>query len=966
MSRIARICSVYRKKFRETVPAAILAIFIVVGLPFCLLGQDTGAQGSISGTVTDIAESSIVDARVSVSSPDKTIIRNCVTGRDGGFAVTGLPSGTYRIEIDATGFARYTNPSISVAIGRDQRVDVQLAPAHASRKITVQARMAALDPSQTSPVINIDRDRIEELPIPSRNYLNFTLLAPSLAAVNPVYGQYEVGFSTGGLRPSSNALHIDGVDDNDEYTGLSRTELSPEAISDFQVVNHGYAAESGGAAGGSVDVETRSGVNLQHGDAFLFMQNGALNATPPLETAPGKPDESRLRAGFATGGPIRRNRAFYYLAAEQEYARGEEASGIGPQQAAIIDNALRQMGPLRGFRLHQGFFPTTNQETEFSVRTDRVLKTGHWMLRYALTNNRAVNDAFNLDDLCDLSTRGSSFVSDNSIQGAWDKVLSPQILNQFGFELSQRHAVLRTDSSSGPGIVVAGIAQFGTPYAGNSQRYETHIDFVDDAVFQRGRHLYQAGISVDHVSLRAADLDGFGGLYVFPGLNSLETGEADFSIQSFGDPNTHFSEIRGAAYAQDHWTPLKGLTIDYGVRYEYNRLPDSFPEDAVNFGPRFGFAWSPNTKWVLRGGFGIFYDRYLLSTVDRIREFDGIHALQQIVEGDASAALYRSGVQFSMPHAGIAPSIWRAQPGLRNPYSETASFGIEREFPSRWTASLEYRFVDGVRLGRTINSNLPPPVRLTLENAASLGIPSPTPQQLGRLVFPARRIDPAFDAVNQFQTDANSNYNGLTVTVNRQFTEDFEMLAGYTFSKTFDDSSYDSEQPQDPYALGEERALSLQDQRHRLVVSGLWVLGPDLDDPQSAPTGPGNPIQRALTGLEFASIFTASSGFQNNPLTGVDSNLEHIYPFAARPLGFIRNSLNTGPRANFDLRILKMVPIWRGHLDIVAESFNLLNRENVDILNPIYGTDQSPAQGFATPIHLADSRKFQFSLDFEY
>ena len=275
---------------------------------------------------------------------------------------------------------------------------------------------------------------------------------------------------------------------------------------------------------------------------------------------------------------------------------------------------------------------------------------------------------------------------------------------------------------------------------------------------------------------------------------------------------------------------------------------------------------------------------------------------------------------------------------------------MEHALGSQWTASAEYRFVRGIKLGRTINSNLLPPV-----------------QQAGQMTFPEQRLNPAYDSINQFRTDAGSSYNGMTVTVNRQFTEEFELMAGYTFSKSLDDASYDTEQPQAPYAPHQERALSLDDQRQRFVVSGLWVLGPDLDDPQDVHgAGKSNLLQKAFYGLEFAPILAVNSGFHDNPITGTDSNREHIYPFAARPLGLSRNSLQTPANVNFDLRILRMVPIWRGHLDIVAESFNLLNRQNVDLINPVYGPGSTASAGFAKPIQMADPRRIQFSLDFEY
>lgn len=951
--------------------AALLIVVLFASIP-SLFGQAGQVQGVISGSVLDATGAAVSGARVTLTTYDQPAIAVTVTGADGGFRFSGLQSGAYAVEIAASGFARYKSTSLTVAVGRETRLEAMLTPAQATQEVTVRAQAETLDTSQTSPVTNIDKDRIEELPIPSRNYLNFTLLSPALAGANPALerqtpGAAEGGFSAGGLRPSSNALYIDGVDDNDEYSGLSRTELSPEAISDFQVVNHGYAAQSGGSAGGSVDVETRAGVNTQHGDAFMFVQNGALNATPALQITPRKPDESRLRAGLSTGGALRGDRLFYYVAFEQEMAHGEEASDFSADEAAQIDGALAETGPLQGFHLQQGFFPTTNEETELSGRLDRTSSGDNLMLRYSLTNNRAVNDAFHLDDLTDLSARGSAFYNDNSLNGAWNRSLSAELVNQFEGEVAQRRVVLRTGSQTGPGVMVAGIATFGTPYDGNSRRYETHVDAGDALMLQHGVHLIQAGFAFSHIGLRAASGDGFGGFYAFPTVEALAAGQADFYLQSFGSPNTNFDELRSVAYAQDHWSPLHSLALDYGLRYEDNHLPSSFPSHALNLSPRLGFAWSPDKKSVMRGGFGFFYDRYLLGTINRIEEMNGTGAEQQIAEGPDAAALYRMGSAFTAPHAAIAPSIWQAQPTLANPYAETASLSVERSLPDAWTLSAEYRFVHGVKMGRTVNSNLLPPVVLTPTNAGSLGIPNPTPQQIGQRVFSPGRANPAYDAIHQFQTEANSSYNGAMVTVNRQFTEDLELMAGYTFAKTIDDASYDTEQPQNPYAPREERALSLQNQRHRFVLSGLWVLGPDLDDPQDAAknTKP-NALEKLVYGLEFAPILAAGSGFPDNPLTGVDSNREHIFPFAARPQGQARNSMTTPSTVDFDLRVLKMVPIWRGHLDIVAESFNLLNRQNVEMVNPVFGSDLNSAPGFGGPVQESDARRVQFSLDFEY
>jgi hypothetical protein len=125
-------------------------------------------------------------------------------------------------------------------------------------------------------------------------------------------------------------------------------------------------------------------------------------------------------------------------------------------------------------------------------------------------------------------------------------------------------------------------------------------------------------------------------------------------------------------------------------------------------------------------------------------------------------------------------------------------------------------------------------------------------------------------------------------------------------------------------------------------------------------------LMRILTGIEFAPILSIGSGYRTNPVVGLDSTREHIYPFAARPLGFARNSLSTTPSINFDLRVLKMIPLGRGHLDLVTESFNLLNHRNVSLLSNAFGPDVLPQSNFGHPIGTLTARRIQFSLDYEF
>jgi hypothetical protein len=956
--------SVVKAVFRLVLLASCAAF------PLLCVAQGTNA-GAITGVVLSPDGKPISGAAVTISAPDAPA-RTTTSTEDGDFLFRDLPSGGYTVRTTAPSFAP-GEESVSVAVGRVTHLSIHLVLASTQQSVNVSAAPVTFDTSQTSSVVNIDRDRVEELPIPSRNYLTFVLLSPQVATANPALQRQGlapngVSFSFGGLRPGSNAIYLDEVNDNDEYTGSSRTQLSPEAISDFQIVNHGFAAQAGGGAGGSIDVQTRAGVNRIHGDAFTFVQNGALNGTPPLGLYPHKPDESRVRAGVALGGPVERDKTFYYVAAEQEMARGEDTNDLSPSTLATINSSIQRYAPLTGLNLQAGFFPTTDQETELSGRIDHTLMTREAvMLRYAFTNSRNVNDAFHTDELTDRTARGSSFIADNSLNGTLTSTFTERTVNKLSFELAQRRAVERTGQTTGPGVLVSGTALFGTPYSGNGRRFETHTEFADTVGLELHKHFIQFGGRADHVALRTHVPDGSRGLFVFGDLAALESGTPDFFTQSFGNFDTNLKEIRFAGFVQDHWTASSSITIDGGVRYDYNRLPSTFPQDAINFSPRFGLAWTPFKTTIIRSGFGIFYDRFELAMINRISAFDGVPASMQVLEDTQAASLYRSGRIPSAPLAGVAPSIWTANPTLRNPYSEVASLSIEKSLPGQTTLSGEYQFVRGVHLGRSSNINLAPPVVLTTSNAASLGVSSPNSQQLGRPIFTEARLDPSYDAVNQFATSTDSSYNGGTVTLNRQFQDDVEIMAGYTYSKTIDDASSDSEQPQNPYFIGNERALSLMDQRHRFTLSGLWLIGPDLGDPADAQKNANpNPLMKALTGFEFAPIVSIASGFRANPITGLDSNREHILPFAARPSGYSRNALQTPANIDIDLRVLKMIPVHGGHLDVVAESFNLLNHRNVSLLNTAFGSGNTPASGFSAPIATSTARRIQFSLDYEF
>jgi outer membrane receptor for ferrienterochelin and colicin len=950
------------------------ATVAVLTIPRPCGAQSSRVAGAIHGNVVDPSGRAIVSATITLRYLGTGRTRTVFTNLEGFFRAGELPVGQYELTADSPGFSRYVNSTIAVSIGREVGVTVQLSPSSVQQQITVNAQPSPIDPTQTAEATTIGGERIEEAPVVSRNFLDFVMLSPQLTPSN---GQgapggksalADSGFSFAGLRTRSNSLYIDGVENNDEFTGAARTELSPETVQEFQVVSNGLSAESGGGASGPINVVTKSGTNTIHGDAFLFVQNGALNAREPLTNETESPDLNRFRAGLSVGGPIIRNRTFYYLAGEQEGAHGDDSSLIPPSIATIVNDVLASGAyPKIATRsINPQLFRVTRAETEISGRLDHQIGEKHsLLLKYAFTNNREAGDAFNTGGLVDPSGRGSSFVEDQGITGSWISVLTTTAINSIRFQVSTRRVVLRTNDQTGPRISIVGLVDFGRPYDGNSNRRENHYELNDVAAITKGRHLFNFGGDLDWIQERVSAEDGFGAVYTFPTLDSFLNGQPDQYRQAFGNPGTFFQTPRYSGFVQDHWTLTKRLTIDAGVRYDYEHLPAPLKEDTNDFAPRIGLAYSPSPNWALRAGFGIFFDRYLLAAVTRAFVKNGAQAFDQVAYGQMAAQIFQSqlGGRATASIPSILPSIFTADPHLQTSRSAIASVGAERLLTRNLTASATFLFARGVRLSRTVNVNLPPPVLLTPQNATSLGIPDPFPQQLGRLVFSPERFSPQFADIYQWENHSSSIYDGLSLSVNRRLSNEIEFSGSYTLSKAIDDASDFNEQPENPYLLHAERALSANDQRHRFVLSGTFDL-PFGDEEEGGKLGT---VSKLFGNIETAPILTIGSGRPINPLAGFDANRSGAIPLSSRPMGFGRNTLLTGTQAQLDLRVLKFFKVGEhGKLDFVVESFNLLNHTNVVALNQFYGVAGAPLPAFDTPNKAGIPRQLQFSIDFEF
>lgn len=971
------------RSFSKDFILALIALWVLFS-PYRVQAQDSATTGTLMGIVRDTSGAGIPGVTIALRNLTTNQTRNVISEADGTYRAAALAVADYEVRAQASGFAPYFNPKVTVALGRSTALDIALTAGDVNAQVTVTETPPALDATQTAVTTSIDPERIEELPVNSRNYLEFTLLAPGVAPSNQQSSGggnatsgsplADSGFTFGGLRPRSNSISIDGLDNTDETTGAARVALSPEIVREFQIVNNGLSAEFGGAAGGAINVVTRVGQNEFHGDAFTFFQNEWFNAREPFSDPP---PASRLRfrrvqPGVALGGPLKRDKLFFYVAAEQEHLSAEDESEIDRDARTRINSLLASgFAPRLLVRsLTPGRFRIATDETEAAAKLTYIASERHTLnFRFAFTNLRERGDGFNTDVLSDRSARGSAYTKDYQFTGSAISVLSSKLINDFRFQASARRAVTRAGDTVGPSVEIAGLARFGRPYDADSTRCETRYQVVDNLSLSNSHSEWKAGVTVNRVSLASELRDGLGALYIFRTLDEFAAGRPAIWRQAFGSPATQFSVTSFGAFLQNQWRATPQLTLNLGGRYDVERLPSPFPTDKNNFSPRLGLAWRPSKEWVMRASLGLYYDRLPFAFLNRAIQKNGVQAFEEVATDTDAANVFAAtgGGRALIPVPGIAQSIFRADPQFVTPYSEQANVGVEHLLSQDITVRADYLFTRGFHLPRTRNINLLPPVTLTSGNAAALGFFSPTPQQLGRPVFGPGRVDPRFDAIYQLEDSASSTYNGLTLALNKRMSNEFELLASYTLSKTGDDASDFDEQPQNPFALQSERALSRQDVRHRFVLSSLFDLPFGEEEEKGAGKERDILLGKILGHIEVAPIVTLSSGRPVNALTGADEEHSRAFPPTSRPLGFARNTLSTPRFINFDLRALKYFPMGeRRRLDLVVEGFNLFNHPNVLSLNSFFGLGVMPLSSFGMPTSSADPRQVRFSIDFEF
>ena len=892
------------------------------------LFAQSSVTGAIQGSVIDATGAAVPQVRVLARNAASGSSRAVETGNTGQFLLNSLPIGEYTLTFAKEGFTTATRSGIQVSVGQTATQRIILALAMVSQQLDVTEGPDALQTAASSASIALGGELVEEAPAQNRNYLNFILTAPSVAASagantsRSTAGTRNVandsGFIFNGLRGRNNSISIDGVDNRDETTGGNRVALGIEMVQEFRVSGTSVGAEFGGAAGGIVNVVTRSGVNIWHGDFTFFAQNELANARNAEVTEGPKNRFRRYQPGTSVDGPISHDRTFIAALFEQSLESGEDFSDIPRSAMPAINAALRRpaFADAGTHAVALGLFPTGESDSESFFKLDHILTANHTLsFRYAFSRGKVDHDVQAVDDFSDRSVRGSSLTSDHSAVGGWTAVLGPKLLNDVRVQVARRSAEL-TPASGGPMYEIPGVLTFGEAYRLDGTRTETHGEIVESLQLARAHHLVSLGASAHVIQLDSRLADRFHGIYIFPSLGDFVQARPDIFIQAFGNPATSMRTMPLGFWLQDRWQPVTGITIEAGLRYDRQWMPDAIPAANRNVAPRLGIAWHPgaHSAWVVRAGTGLFYDRYPLAYLNEAIQKDGTSGFEQYLAGAQALSAFQLALGGTLPAplAGVGPAIYRASAKFPPTYSRKVSVGVERRLDADTTITAEYSNVRGLRLPRIRNvaGTLPP--------------------------------------LYELEQTANSTYQGASISLHRRLRKDLSYLVTYNLGITHDDGSDYDEQPMDPRNIRADWALSRQDQRHRLAASGLFDL----------------PLQ-ALPGFDditLAPIFTAGSGRPVNTLETTDILRTGAYPITARPAGLARNTGISPATVSLDLRVMKTIRFQhdRSRLQFGVEAFNLLNHTNVLRVDPYY------TPSFDRPVEINSARQVQLMMQFEY
>jgi len=903
--------------------------------------QQNVTSATLSGRIEDASGAVVNGATVTTTNRETNQRLTTTSDHEGRYRFPYLRTGDYDLTVAASGFSTITK-QLTLSVGQAVDLPIKLEVAGVSAQVNVGGTDVPIVETVRTQITETIRPReINDLPLNGRNYLDLALLVPGVSPTNTGSNQRFAetsavpgqGISIAGQRNLYNSFIVDGVSANDDAADLTGTYYSEEVIDQFQVVTSGGIAEFGRASGGVVNILTRSGTNDWRGSLYGFARNQRFDARNPL--APTKDLLTQAQYGGTISGPLVRDRTFFFTNFEQTRRNYSAVLTIAPTAVTSINNRLRAVnyaGPL----ISTGVVPASFDTTNFFARIDHKLNERNQLSgRYSLYHIDAVNSR-NVGGLNAVSRGTGLSDTDQTVVVSNVTTLSTRTLNEARFQFTNSKLDAPVNDEVGPAVNIAGVANLGTATFSPLARDINLFEAVDNVSTQRGDHALKFGGDFLYNRVNIVFPGAVQGVYSFSSLGNFLSGNYLNYQQAFGVPSQFQSNPNFGAFVQDEWRVSPSLTLNAGLRYDVQFLPDPIQTDTNNFAPRLGIVYAPgDRKTVVRASFGLYYDRIPLRATSNALQRDGTKFLVvQLSPTQPGAPVFPNVLSLQPATLPTKPNITRIDPNIETSYSEQANFQIERELPGHGVVPVGYLHLRGLHIILSRNVNVP-------TVPASAGIPN-----LGR-------PDPNWGNIGRFEGSGDSYYNGMVVSYNQRAARWANVRVSYTFSKTIDDAgNFFFSSVQNNFNTRDDRGLSDNDQRHRLVVSGALEV-----PPHEKATG----FQRFLCGFQMGYIFTYASRLPFNVLLGNDRNFDTNNN--DRPVGVGRNTGRGFDFASLDLRLSRRFHLTeRVDLKLLAEGFNILNRANFGVPNNTFGSGTSPLPAFGRPTAAFDPRQFQFGM----
>jgi hypothetical protein len=1008
---------------RKNIPHATRLLVLVVGL-LCVstfaLAQSQASTGNIVGRVLDPKDAAVPNAQVTATNQETGLVKSVNTDDEGNYRIILLPPGTYTVSTDKiTGFAPATFQNVQVTVGSETPLDIKLALAGVSvAAINVTAELPVVETTRTSISTTINQRSIENLPINGRNFQDFATLSPGVVR-DPRGGDLSVG----GQRGTYNSLQVDGVDNNNTFFGqaLGRGGVRPpyqfseESVQEFQVNQNGFSAEFGRAGGAVINVVTKSGTNQFHGGAFEYFRKEALNSNDPVNKAnearrglPNKRPPSKINQfGGRFGGPIVKNKAFFFFTYDGQRSNVPQLLDV-PNLATAPAAALAILTP----KLNP--YQVGRDQNVFLVKSDIALNSSNQLsLRYNHQGFVGLNNENN-GTLSAEEHSGNSLVSSDTFSGTLASTLSRQFVNEFRFQFARDKEPGQANSADPEAVINTGAGNLNIGRNNFSPRETTikRAQVIDNLSYLSGRNNYKFGLDFNFDRVFNFFPGIFSGSYTFPSYTAFANNTPSAYTQNFPGAGTtgattkpNLSEY--SFFGQDDMRVTPKLTLNLGVRYDYEgmacpQIQNSdplllnngidtarCPKDRNNIAPRFGFSYAPDEKTVVRGGFGIFYNRTPSIIIGTAHSQNGINVTGiNLNAAQITAAGLRYPNILTAPPAGTSanPNLFLFGANYVQPYVEQGRLGVEREVRKNLSLSATYLYYHGLHLTRTRDINLFAPT--------SFPVVGPDGVTYTFLRFSSTRpisrtVGQSYNRISIFESAARSIYNGLAIQATQRLTRGFQFIAAYTFSKAKDDrpdqttvvvGADDAKIVQNQLNPSADYARSDTDLRHRFVFSPVYEWG--------RIKWSENQVARALfSDYTLSSIIQFQSGTPYSAVVGGDPNNDGNRANDYLP-GTVRNQFTTPAVYQFDVRLTRAIRFREEmRVRLIVEAFNIFNHSNVATVNntffnfstaggvntlaapsvtTAFGTPrsfQSPASGtttFVTPRQLQLAIKFDF------